>query len=191
MLYYIRELQPIIIGFFMAARGRRKGKGFLIALFSKTQIEVCIEQLLSQGRTTTETMNRPLLRRAEPFLELQENIKRTNTMNSEGLLQGFGKRNLPTEHRFLQLHTSSAQAVEPAFSQRHYLRMLQKLFQPYKQSLNIVRFCPPGMNASRIEPTRHGPKRFWLLHNIERQINNGRSWRCLLVVGVEIQVLMC
>ena len=86
MLYYIRELQPIIVGFFMAARGRSKGEGFLIALFSETQIKACIEQLLSQGRTTTKTMNCPLLRRAEPFLESQENIKSTNTMNSEGLL---------------------------------------------------------------------------------------------------------
>ena len=124
MLYYIRELQPIIVGFFMAARGRRKGEGFLIALFSETQIEARIEQLLSQGRTTTETMNRPLLRRAELFLELQENIKGTNTMNDERLLQGFGQCYLLAEHGFLQLHTSSAQTVEPAFSQRHYLRML-------------------------------------------------------------------
>ena len=124
MLYYIRKLQPIIIGFFMAARGRRKGEGFLIALFSETQIEARIEQLLSQGRTTTKTMNCPLLRRAEPFLELQEDIESTNTMNDERLLQGFGQCYLLAEHRFLQLHTSSAQTVEPTLSQRHYLRML-------------------------------------------------------------------
>lgn len=191
------------VGLVVAAVGRGEGVALLVATWAETEVKPCIEELASEGRTATEAVDGPALRRTKFLLEAQQMVEGADTVDGDGFAILFAQLHLSLEDTKLYIERSrraigavALYTIDATLAKLHDLREREEPMQSFDVALKaeVGLSRPPRMDAYSIEGSIIGP---WQTavgvdplisrkQHLLGQTDNACSRRCGETMGVEI-----